>query len=223
MYEYVLKMYLLLGATEPKYKQLYLTAADTIVKHLIFRPMTRRHLDILFTGTYRAGDDVPFEPEGQHLACFAGGMFALGGRIFGIPEHVNIGARLTNGCIWAYNAFPTGVAPEIFKLVPCESLAGCKWNEQKWLEAVTFDVDGRDSLLKGFQNARDPSYMLRPEALESVFILYRITGHEEYRDAAWTMFQSIQNATETKYGNAAISDVTTTGKPEQRDSMEVGC
>lgn len=221
MYEYVLKMHLLLGATEPKYEQLYLAAANVIIKHLVFRPMTPKNLDILFTGTYRVGDTVPLETEGQHLACFAGGMLALGGRVFGMPEHVDIGARLTNGCIWAYNVFPTGVAPEIFKLVPCESLAGCKWDEQKWLDAVINDNDGRDTLPKGFQNAREPSYMLRPEALESVFVLYRITGHEEYREAAWKMFQSIQKATETKYGNAAISDVTATGKPEQRDSMEV--
>jgi len=223
MYEYVLKMHLLLGATEPKYEQLYLTAADTIIKHLVFRPMTPNNPNILFTGTYRVGDNVPLEPEGQHLACFAGGMFALGGRVFGIPEHVDIGARLTNGCIWAYNSFPTGVAPEIFKLVPCKSLKKCKWDENRWLKAVNTDMDGRDTLPKGFQNARDPSYMLRPEALESVFILYRITGHEEYREAAWRMFQSIQNATETTYGNAAIKDVTSTGKPEQNDSMEVRC
>lgn len=223
MYEYVLKMHLLLGATEPKYEQLYLTAADTIIKHLVFRPMTPNNLDILFTGTYRARDFVPLESEGQHLACFAGGMFALGGRVFGIPEHVGIGARLTNGCIWAYNSFPTGVAPEIFKLVPCKSLEGCEWDEQRWLKAVNNDGHGRDTLPKGFQSVRDPSYMLRPEALESVFILYRITGHEEYREAAWRMFQSIQNATETSYGNAAIRDVTTAGKPKHKDSMEVCC
>ncbi|KIW91298.1 uncharacterized protein Z519_08194 [Cladophialophora bantiana CBS 173.52] len=34
------------------------------------------------------------------------------------------------------------------------------------------------------------------------------------------MFESIQAATETEYANAAIDDVTITGKPSQRDSME---
>ncbi|KAK5069414.1 hypothetical protein LTR51_008664 [Lithohypha guttulata] len=220
MYEYVLKMHILLGATEPKYEQLYRATADTIIKNLLFRPMTPNNLDILFAGTYRVGKDVPLEPEGQHLACFAGGMFAMGGKIFGIPEHVSIGARLTEGCMWAYNAFSTGLAPEIFKLIPCKSLSGCIWDEQKWLNAVNTDADGHGRLPKGFQNARDPRYILRPEALESVFILYRITGQEEYRDAAWKMFRSIQAATSTLYGNAAIEDVTVTGTPQQRGSME---
>ena len=83
------------------------------------------------------------------------------------------------------------------------------------------DNDGQDTLPNGFQNAGDPTYSIRPEALESVFILYRVTGHEEYREAARTNFQSIQKASETKYGHAAISNVTVTETPEQRDSIEV--
>lgn len=221
MFEYVLKMHLLLGGTEPKYEQMYRLASDTIIKHLLFRPMTPNNLDILFSGTYRVGDRTPLETETQHLSCFAGGMFALGGKVFGIPEHVEIGARLTHGCLWAYNAFRSGIAPEIFKLVSCESRSGCRWDEQKWIDATATDYGFRDSLPKGFQKISDPSYLLRPEAIESVFVLYRITGHEEYREAAWTMFQSIQNATETEFGNAAIADVTVRGKPRQQDSMEV--
>lgn len=214
-------MYILLGATEPKYEQLYRTAAGAIIENLVFRPMTPENLDILFTGTYRAGRITPLDPEGQHLACFAGGMFAMGGKLFGIPEHVDVGARLTKGCMWAYKSFPTGIAPEIFKLISCPTLSGCEWNETLWAEAVIADNLEIVNLPKGFQNARDPRYMLRPEALESVFILYRITGQEEYREAAWTMFQSIQKATETPYGNSAIADVTVSGPPEQSDSMEV--
>lgn len=221
MYEYLLKMYVLLGATEPKYEQLYRAAADTIIKNLTFRPMTPKNEDILFTGTYRAEHSVPLDTEGQHLACFAGGMFAMGGKLFSIPDHIDIGARLTRGCMWAYRAFPTGLAPEIFGLIPCESLSGCRWNERKWMQAVIDDNEGQYIVPKGFRNARDPRYILRPEALESVFILYRITGQEEYREAAWTMFQSIQRATATEFGNAAISDVTESGNVEQNDSMEV--
>lgn len=48
----------------------------------------------------------------------------------------------------------------------------------------------------------------RPEAIESVFVLYRITGDTAYQDIAWQMFQSIDNATKTKIGNSAIDDVT---------------
>ena len=44
----------------------------------------------------------------------------------------------------------------------------------------------------------------------------------EFRDAAWDMFQAIQNATETEFGNARINDVTVPGS-QKIDSMEVSC
>lgn len=219
MYEYILKTYMLLGATEPKYEQMYRTAADTIIQHIVFRPMTPENLDILFTGTYYSDGhhDGRLVHEGQHLACFAGGMFAIGGKIFNIPEHVAVGEKLTKGCIWAYDVSHHGIMPEIFKLIACETTAGCAWNETAWLSART-----AQNIPKGFESVRDPKYILRPEAIESVFILYRITGDEYYREAAWRMFEAIQKVTETPYGNSAVMDVTV-DKVYQVDSMEVSC
>jgi endoplasmic reticulum Man9GlcNAc2 1,2-alpha-mannosidase len=34
--------------------------------------------------------------------------------------------------------------------------------------------------------------MLRPEILESVFIAWRLTGEQKYRDFAWNVYQSIE-------------------------------
>jgi hypothetical protein len=50
----------------------------------------------------------------------------------------------------------------------------------------------------------------RPEAIESIFILYRITGEIELRNIAWKMFQSIEKATRTDIAHAAIVDVRET-------------
>ncbi len=90
-------------------------------------------------------------------------------------------------------------------MFPCTTLDGCEWDQGLW------EKEGDQRLSKGFRGARVPSYILRPEAIESVFLLYRITELEEFRDAAWNVFQSIQKATETEYGNAAIEDVTVNG------------
>ncbi|KAK3078118.1 hypothetical protein LTS18_008394, partial [Coniosporium uncinatum] len=60
----------------------------------------------------------------------------------------------------------------------------------------------------GMLHIRDRRYILRPEAIESVFYLYRITGSPHWRDAGWRMFQAIDAHTRTKYGHSAISDVT---------------
>jgi mannosyl-oligosaccharide alpha-1,2-mannosidase len=63
------------------------------------------------------------------------------------------------------------------------------------------------------------SYQLRPEAIESVFIMYRLTGNPTWQEKGWNMFQAIMKHTTTPIANARISDVTD-AKPRQDDSME---
>lgn len=46
-----------------------------------------------------------------------------------------------------------------------------------------------------------------PEAIESVYILYRITGDKALQDAAWRMFTSIEKMTRTNIAHASIKDV----------------
>lgn len=75
---------------------------------------------------------------------------------------------------------------------------------------------------KGFSNAREPKYILRPEAIESLFLLYRITGEEELRDMAWRMFESIVKSTETELAYSAIADVTAkSGDVKKTDPIEL--
>ncbi len=53
-------------------------------------------------------------------------------------------------------------------------------------------------------------------------MLYRVTGRQEFQDAAWDMFAAIANGTRTEYANAAVLDVTKAGKQmKQEDYMEV--
>jgi mannosyl-oligosaccharide alpha-1,2-mannosidase len=217
LYEYLPKMYALLGGLDGVYETLYRRAMDVAVQNLLFRPMLPDGEDVLFAGeaSVYAGD-LDQLPQGQHLACFAGGMFGLGGKLFGIDDHVSIGNRLARGCAWAYRAFPTGVMPEKFAMIACDSLNGlCPWDESRW------ESEGDEILPKGFSGAEDPRYLLRPEAIESVFLLYRMTGDEDLQDIAWQMFESVVKATETEYANSEIEDVTATGETEKWDSMEV--
>lgn len=216
LYEYLPKMYLLLGGLDDTYEKLYKGSMDQVMKHLLFRPMLPDGANILFSGEARIPGIKPeLIPEGQHLTCFTGGMFGLGGKLFDIESHVDIGERLARGCGWAYGQFPTGVMPEIFNLIPCDSIDTCDWDEEKWLQ------QGDHALNRGWMNARDPRYILRPEAIESIFLLYRMTGKEDLRDLAWDMFQGIIRSTKTKLAYSAIRDVTATKTPEKEDSMEV--
>ncbi|RCI16680.1 hypothetical protein L249_2961 [Ophiocordyceps polyrhachis-furcata BCC 54312] len=214
LYEYLPKMHALLGGVDDTYERLYRGAADAAIRHLLFRPMLPDQRDVLFSGDWHADSDTKRVPESQHLTCFSGGMFGLGGRLLGIESHVSLGERLARGCGWAYSAFPTGVMPEIFKMVTCPSLDPCPWDEARWQK------NGDDKLPKGFAAASDRRYLLRPEAIESIFILYRITANPDLQDVAWDMFQSIMKATETSLANSAIADVTATAETKKTDSME---
>lgn len=52
-----------------------------------------------------------------------------------------------------------------------------------------------------------PEYQLRPEALESAYYLYAITGDPGYRQMGWTMFQALERWTRTDAGFAGLADV----------------
>ncbi|RPA80068.1 seven-hairpin glycosidase [Ascobolus immersus RN42] len=73
----------------------------------------------------------------------------------------------------------------------------------------------------GMLQATDSRYILRPEAIESVFYMYRITGDPSWQEKGWHMFESTIKATKVKYGHSAINNVF--AEPDQihhSDSME---
>ncbi|OCK74835.1 glycoside hydrolase family 47 protein [Lepidopterella palustris CBS 459.81] len=233
LYEYFLKTYVLLGGLDPVYKTLYEGSMETAIKHTMYRPMTPDNADILMSGFVRAeSTQATLHPEFQHLVCFAGGMFALGGRIFQIDEHVSIGRKLADACVWAYKALPFGIMPEISHMYPCPNITGCEWDEEAWKAEVARKADMENEedpmqniaasrLPKGFTEINDRRYILRPEAIESVFVLYRITGQQQWQAAAWDMFTAIQKYTQTDLANAALLDISVTdGMPPKMDLME---
>ncbi|CAK3989285.1 endoplasmic reticulum mannosidase MNL2 [Lecanosticta acicola] len=369
-FEYLPKMFLLMGGRVEQYKTMYLDSMKPITEKLLFRPMTRENLDILISGelrinvNYTSGEYIENpSPKNEHLTCFVGGMFAMGGKIFSIPEHVELGRKVTDGCVWSYNATESGIMPESFHMIACDSKTNCKWNETRWQEELdpyanfreeqradwqkTYGVDdvaayekqvaaassssvaaemAKATSAAGFENMEDAythaqqayqiskkkrqlddgpaaprpvpaatptspptavtgssdpwsgglnqyagpageyldyssssvymppkpvytppppptheeyverkitderlppgftridgkGYILRPEAIESVFYMYRITGEQYWRDMGWKMFTAIDRATRAPYGHASIDDITKTS-PEHMDKME---
>ncbi|CAO2651672.1 Nn.00g042420.m01.CDS01 [Neocucurbitaria sp. VM-36] len=224
LYEYFPKQYLLLGGLSNQYRNLYEAAIEAAKKHLFFRPLISQDQNILISGDARisSAGSVKLEPDGQHLTCFAGGMVALGAQVFSRTDDLDIARKLVNGCIWAYDSMPTGVMPETFRMIPCHDEEDCTWDINKWHEAVKSsysadyntlqwevqDIIKADGLQPGYAKISDPRYLLRPEAIESIFILYRITGDPTLQDTAWRMFEAINNATKTEIAYSAIADVT---------------
>ncbi|KAF2709209.1 glycoside hydrolase family 47 protein [Pleomassaria siparia CBS 279.74] len=211
-YEYLGKTYQLLHGTKAafQYKNMYNAAMDAVIRHMLFRPMVPDEADILMPTTVRASSpkSVHQDHTAQHLVCFVGGMLALGGRLFENETHVEYGRRVTDACVWSYQNAPNGIMPEMFSMPSCPSHTPCVYDATK------------EQVHPGFTSVSDARYILRPEAIESVFYMYRITGDPLYQDIAWEMFQAIDSKSRTDFANAAIRNVMADGEGEKEDSME---
>lgn len=179
LYEYLPKQHLLLNGLDPQYRNLYSNALREAKEHLFFRPLNPQNADILISGSAHvsgATGKVVSDPQGQHLACFTGGMVGLAAKIFNRTDELSIARKLVDGCVWAYDSMPTGVMPEQFTLIPCYGEEDCKWRTEKWNEAVktagfdeyarqldAADIIKEDGLPPGFARISDRRYLLRYE------------------------------------------------------------
>ena len=239
-YEYLVKGHLMLGKVTNQYKTMWTHAARAIRKYILFRAqIPDLGKDLMFSGIatrYSDVGDIMFEPRTEHLGCFAGGMFGLASRIFNQPADFLIGEALTNGCVWAYQTGPLGLMAETFTALSCPLMDGtpCEFNQSTWEEDKKNpahchggDCSNNDSLPKGIVSVSDARYLLRPEAIESVFYYWRMTGNEYWRDVGWEMFTAVRKHTRSSYAHASIENVMAEmnpavygGRAVQRDEME---
>lgn len=247
LYEYFPKQYLLLGGALEQPRKMYERSIDVAKKAMFRRVANPENIPIIFPGdvkvkVFDVGSDTSYVPKGQHLSCFVGGMLGIGAKVFNRSDELELAIQATDGCVWAYNSTTTGMMPEIFRFQPCggidEDQTGpkCAYSELAWRTAVREyysgdpplgDAMGEDvarviqarRLAPGFMEMPDRKYILRPEAIESVFLMYRMTGDASWMDKAWTMFEAIEKHTRTSVAAASLKDVMTTGG-DHSDSME---
>ncbi|KAI9642235.1 hypothetical protein NHQ30_009037 [Ciborinia camelliae] len=220
-FEYLPKTHLILpkSSSAEQYLRMYRNALSTINKHLIFRPNLPGDPDILFSGTVNVNSAEPLlDARVQHLGCFVGGMVGLGSKISKSPSEMETAIKLTNGCIWAYENTPSGIMPEIFHVDPCTntSSSSCTWNSSSTSPSLNPSPNPSND---GFTHIDDPSYQLRPEAIESIFIMYRLTGDNTWREKGWEMFCAVVKHTHTSIAHARIKNVMQMD-PEHVDEME---
>ncbi|KAI1100177.1 glycoside hydrolase family 47 protein [Jackrogersella minutella] len=244
-YEYLGKQYLLLGGASNQPRKMYEGFIDVAKKHLLRRALNPDNIPLLFFGDARvvttpSGEkQIVTSPIAQHLTCFTGGMVGMAAKIFERPADLDIAEQLTDGCVWSYNKTVSGIGPEIFHFIPCDpdtTKDDCQWSEERWTasmkkywgqntkgEALSDqqlnNIIETRRLPQGMVEVDDRRYILRPEAIESVFMMYRLTGDSKFMDKAWTMFEAVEKWTRSKHAAAALDDVTTS-HPGQVDSME---
>ncbi|KAK6537971.1 hypothetical protein TWF694_010864 [Orbilia ellipsospora] len=90
---------------------------------------------------------------------------------------------------------------------------------QRWLENTEEHLKW-NRVPEGYIQVTEPKYILRPEAIESVFYMYRITGDRTWQEKGWKMFEAVEKLTKTPIAHSAINNVLAEDGMGQLDSME---
>lgn len=229
-YEYLIKQYLQTNKQEPIYLEMWDEALQGVRKHLV---TYTEHAHFTIIGEKVNGLSGELSPKMDHLVCFMPGTIALA-VTGGISEaeakklptwnaqkerDMQLARELTQTCWGMYKYMATGLAAEItFFNLPNPPLP----EGSKHQAPTEFDADPDAEWRKDFTVKPGDSHNLqRPETVESLFYMWRITGDVKYREWGWEMFKSFMNytAVEDAGGFTSLSNANVI-PPTKRDNME---
>ncbi|KAJ2474481.1 mannosyl-oligosaccharide alpha-1,2-mannosidase [Coemansia sp. RSA 2322] len=224
-YEYLLKQHLQTRQSEPMLRSEYDAAMEGVKRYLVTVSPNQK---LTYVGELlQVGHEEPlFNPKMDHLVCFLAGNLALGatqGRALSdIPpsqlsardrEDLILARELADTCMHMYNETNTGLAPELVYF---------RHNSAKTDSDAHFDISDQlvhpdgDILVR----SGDRHSLLRPETIESLFVLWRITGEEKWRESGWRIFCSLEKWARLPVdGFSSLRDVTTVPPPRD-DKLE---
>ena len=263
LYEYMLKIWLQGGKTEPRYRAMYDRAIDGM-HDLLLQTSTPSNLTYIAD---KSGNMIDHKMD--HLVCFMGGLLALGAytdpeglqseraqrdlrtakvctvavmMMMMTVEHVcarwcsnRIDCEYSKGdrhpCLFL--AFASCHCPDCFSNAnltypysspfhhsPQQSLTYtcyqmyARMNTGISPEYVRF-VGGKDFTI----GPGAPHYLLRPEAVESFYILNYLTGDPVYREWGWEVFCAIERYCKTNIAYGKLADVSNVNRAPE-DNME---
>ena len=158
--------------------------------HLASHPASRP--DITFVAAY---NNQTLNLTSQHLACFGGGNFILGGTGLNVWKYIDFGMAWVDGCHDTYASDATGIGPE-------------QWS---WDSNVPAAQDGFYNTSGFYITSNGATYDLRPEVIESYYYAYRATGDSKYQDWAWDAFVAINATCRVGSGFSEIKNVNVAG------------
>ncbi|XP_071726529.1 mannosyl-oligosaccharide 1,2-alpha-mannosidase MNS3 [Rutidosis leptorrhynchoides] len=222
-YEYLIKVWLQQRQSNRTYLHDMYEEAMKGVKHLLVRKSKPNGL--VFVGELPSGVDNTFSPKMDHLVCFLPGTLALGATkgltkakamednllTFEDLENLKLAEDLAKTCFEMYAVTSTGLAPEI-----------AYFNTEGYSEDDGLNGGNKtseyvhDIVIKH----ADRHNLLRPETVESLFVLYRIIEDTKYREWGWSIFEAFEKYTKVDSGGYTSLDDVTVLPPRRRDKME---
>ncbi|TLD22815.1 hypothetical protein PspLS_07632 [Pyricularia sp. CBS 133598] len=230
-YEYLIKQYLQTNKKEKVYLDMWDDSMDGMRKHLV---TYTQNSGFTIIGERPDGLKGSLSPKMDHLVCFMPGTIALavtGGKTEAEArksrtwtkqneEDMRLARELMQTCWGMYKYMATGLAAEItfFEIASPPPAYGAPHPKPPAQLDASPDAEWRkDFVVKGL----DSHNLQRPETVESLFYMWRITGDVKYREWGWEMFKSFMNhtAVEDNGGFTSLSNANTI-PPQTRDNME---
>uniref|UniRef100_A0A9L0SN97 alpha-1,2-Mannosidase n=1 Tax=Equus caballus TaxID=9796 RepID=A0A9L0SN97_HORSE len=176
-YEYLIKSWLMSAKTDMEAKDMYYEALEAIETHLL----NVSPGGLTYIAEWRGGI---LDHKMGHLACFSGGMIALGAEDAKEEKRAHyreLAAQITKTCHESYARSDTKLGPEAF-----------------WFNS------GREAVATQLSESY---YILRPEVVESYMYLWRQTHDPIYREWGWEVVMALEKNCRTEAGFSGIHDV----------------
>lgn len=222
-YEYLIKTVKLLGNSKAaqQYKRIYSASVDAGRQYLYYPveiyDWSESHAAGNLLGIGKREQSGQLIHEVEHLTCFAGAMLGLGSKLLDRAQDMDDAERFTETCYWLSASTPTGLQPEVVEfyqpdevvwenvtrrgghsyLPPPPGEAGL--GEQVEERMKGSPAGARKVVTRGIN---------RPETIESIFYMYRLTGDRKWQEKGWKMFVSWVTAAKVAGGISSIHDVT---------------
>lgn len=179
-YEYLIKSWLMSDKRDTEAKKMYNDALEAIEKHLVKKSAG----GLTYIAEWRGG---VLDHKMGHLACFSGGMIALGAEQAAEEKkqhYMDLAAEITHTCHESYARSDTKLGPEAFRF-------------DSGTEAMATRLSER-------------YYILRPEVVESYMYMWRLTHDPKYRQWGWEVVKALEKYCRVEAGFSGIRDVYTT-------------
>lgn len=196
-------------------------SANAIINKLLYVTPNRK---LLYVTDINSMSDSVASHKLEHLSCFLPGLLALGAHTIpmspGDKERHKWAAKgLATTCYMTYHDQPSGLGPDTMHMASFNLTATNRTG--LWVEELAaWEHRGRKGAPPGLQPVkqqpaaalRDYSqyfapYLLRPETVESLYLMWRTTGDPIWRERGWDIFRAINDKTRTTYGFASAIDV----------------
>ena len=189
---------------------------------------------LLYVAERRGGVDGEMSHKMDHLVCFLPGVLALGHAeglgerwgggdddrergvaralrhlgFSGNATHLDVARELARTCVQMYARTPTGLAPEIahFPLSGLGRRGGRGETTSRFGDFIVKENDAHN--------------LLRPETVESLWMLWRVTGEREWRDAGGEMWRAWERHAKVDSGGYAGVESVLRGDGREKNRVD---